>query len=1209
MNIPEWDSNSSTKECVICQSKWTLTNRRHHCRQCGRLVCERCSSYRIILDKLDQDEQVTSTVTSRRSSLGNRFSRNKKNANRPQRVCKGCFKTLNVKKERDTEINYQREREKALLNATSLVADTLLRVYFLDCSSKTICYDDTTTAADVCLLTCQNIPVALFEVVQDIKDPDQYRLVLSTESISDIVSRWKFNASSTAKLVVPIYNMELKKNASLSQISATKTVNLIKNNRNSLYGLNDFLEINENEGNHTAVSDATERTETSKANNVVKRLSLFSSRLSTASVTSNSFDPSSLMSMEDDDEQPPAPIVNSGINSCTDDIESMKQQLNDMQKKYNMLKSLFSKKQNNKDNNNVIGLYGSSDSYKRITDSGLLQVPNSSDTNSHASNNNNQMSSSLSPTRKFMSSGGKIPMSSASYTAMSTATSSPSANSYYKRMGRQTTLAASPAVTMVPPPSVNNNNFQSAFDMKVIADNYNSTYESSSPMKQSKRITTFDSNNIPYSPASSVYSNVSSNSDVNNSLLLGRDDITQIFDNVMGIAGNNSNNKSDTAQVAPDFTLLSRTFFFQLYGIESFCQRFDRLLAGLIRGQASSSSDDVPKKFVFNPSEILQLYEMVTSLGGLYEFVLQFTEDWNTIVKDWLLNLFKSELEALPLPRQYLSNVTTPSNTCGTEMLAAVVSCLDRENLIFEEDAAKILNDILEVCVEGGVPGPATPKGLTMSYIITLLKNLSDTLEFVIQLIKIFPPEINLIQIYTELLMNKLKNSIAPFISNNKGLSSIQETHRLLLFFDQHIRLLCRFGIDVSFIVELSNELLKQLVGLIVKILKNNLVALQDSEEKFMPEKLDGRNGKIGVCSKWPRELIKHTDEVLTLVVQGSYLLSQSRETLITTIIADGVKEFVASKQNPYLNKLKQFGLSSVESTPNLIKLIAFINNHHELIDSLNERKDIIINNDEIDDSGKARLNELYTMTVMTINEQQNLAVTSLINGVCFDIKESLKLLFKSNDTSNFAAVYSALGVSVKRSVHDASICSSAVGKLVNDLMKFHDNVLTVMLNQINKDTFLSIIIRNILSYVVETYIEMLLVNGIVLSANTHEILNGDVQLLQLLHTEYGHYLIGRDVVGNHRLESALKPIVDIIHLFRIMPRAMPEFVINDLQKDFGPATIKVWHQIMGIRGESKQVVDAIQASIVPGLSTSYDTATNFHHIAALDQLKVKKFK
>ncbi len=1202
MNTPEWDSNSSTKECVICQSKWTLTNRRHHCRQCGRLVCEKCSSYRIILDKLDQEEQATAASTGRRSSLGNRFTRNKKNSNRPQRVCKGCFKTLNVKKEREIEISNQREREKALLNATSLVADTLLRVYFLDCSSKTICFDETTTAADVCLLVCQNIPVALFEVIQDIKDPDQYRLVLSIESISDIVSRWKFNSSLTAKLVIPIYNMEsIKKNASLSQVSATKTVNLIKTTRNSLLGTNDFQSLNENEGvvsSNPAVSESNttnDKSENPRQSIISKRLSLFSPRLSTASVTSNSFDPSSLLSTEDDDEQPPTPNVNTLASSSTDEVETMKQQLNDMQKKYNMLKSLLNKK-NNKDNN-VVGLYGSSDSYKKITDS---------DTNSHSNSYNNQVSGSLSPTRKFTGSG-KASMSSSSYTAISTATSSPSTNLYYKRVGRQSTLA-SPAVTMVPPPTVNNSNFQSAFDMKVIADNYNSSYEASSPMKQSKRITTFDPNNVPYSPASSVHSNASTNSDVNNSLLLGRDDITQIFDNVMGI-GSNVNSKSDTVQPAPDFTLLSRTFFFQLYGIESFCQRFDQLLAGLIRGQPLSSNDDPTKKFIFSPGDILQLYEMVSSLGGLYEFVLQFTEDWNSSVKDWLLNIFKSELESLPMPRQHFSGASVPSNNAGTEMLAAVLSCLDRENLIYEEEVLKIIGDVFEVCVEGGVSTPATSKGLTMSYITTLLKNLSDTLEFVIQLIKIFPPEINLIQIYTELLMKKLKTAIAPFVSANRGLSSVQETHRLLLFFDQHIRLLCRFGVDVSFVVELSNELLKQLVGLIGKNLKNNLVALQDSEEKFMPEKLDGRNGKIGVSSKWPRELMKQTDEVLTLVVQGNYLLSQSRETLITTVITEGVKEFVGNKQNSYLGKIKQFGLSSVESTPNLIKLIAFINNHHELIDSMNERKEIFINNEEIDDSGKARLNELYTMTVMLINEQQNLAVTSLINGICLDIKECLKAVFKSNDTSSIATVYSALATTPKKPIHDATICSSVVGKLVNDLMKLHDNVLTVMLNQINKDTFLSIIIRNVLSYITETYIEMVLVNGLVLSTNTHEILNGDVQLLQLLHSEYGHYLISRDVSGSPRHESSLKPLLDIIHLFRITPRAMPEFVTNDLQKDFGSNTLKVWHQIMSIRGESKQVVDAIQASIMPGLSNLSDAATNYHNIAAFDQLKIKKFK
>lgn len=42
----EWQADSTADGCSICDLKWTLVNRRHHCRACGRLVCDTCSRTR-----------------------------------------------------------------------------------------------------------------------------------------------------------------------------------------------------------------------------------------------------------------------------------------------------------------------------------------------------------------------------------------------------------------------------------------------------------------------------------------------------------------------------------------------------------------------------------------------------------------------------------------------------------------------------------------------------------------------------------------------------------------------------------------------------------------------------------------------------------------------------------------------------------------------------------------------------------------------------------------------------------------------------------------------------------------------------------------------------------------------------------------------------------------------------------------------------------
>ena len=39
-----WAPDTSSKDCSVCHASFSLFNRRHHCRACGCLVCDKCSS-------------------------------------------------------------------------------------------------------------------------------------------------------------------------------------------------------------------------------------------------------------------------------------------------------------------------------------------------------------------------------------------------------------------------------------------------------------------------------------------------------------------------------------------------------------------------------------------------------------------------------------------------------------------------------------------------------------------------------------------------------------------------------------------------------------------------------------------------------------------------------------------------------------------------------------------------------------------------------------------------------------------------------------------------------------------------------------------------------------------------------------------------------------------------------------------------------------
>ncbi|KAG5677152.1 hypothetical protein PVAND_006934 [Polypedilum vanderplanki] len=54
-----WVPDNETVSCMCCKkSKFSLLNRRHHCRRCGRVVCAECTRNRILLPKLYNDLMV-----------------------------------------------------------------------------------------------------------------------------------------------------------------------------------------------------------------------------------------------------------------------------------------------------------------------------------------------------------------------------------------------------------------------------------------------------------------------------------------------------------------------------------------------------------------------------------------------------------------------------------------------------------------------------------------------------------------------------------------------------------------------------------------------------------------------------------------------------------------------------------------------------------------------------------------------------------------------------------------------------------------------------------------------------------------------------------------------------------------------------------------------------------------------------------------------
>ncbi|KAH6888689.1 FYVE zinc finger-domain-containing protein [Thelonectria olida] len=48
-SLPRWQSDAEVTYCPICRAQFSFFVRKHHCRKCGRVVCNSCSPHRIII--------------------------------------------------------------------------------------------------------------------------------------------------------------------------------------------------------------------------------------------------------------------------------------------------------------------------------------------------------------------------------------------------------------------------------------------------------------------------------------------------------------------------------------------------------------------------------------------------------------------------------------------------------------------------------------------------------------------------------------------------------------------------------------------------------------------------------------------------------------------------------------------------------------------------------------------------------------------------------------------------------------------------------------------------------------------------------------------------------------------------------------------------------------------------------------------------------
>lgn len=46
----QWQDSSSVTACARCQKKFSMTKRKHHCRECGNVFCSKCTAFQVVVN-------------------------------------------------------------------------------------------------------------------------------------------------------------------------------------------------------------------------------------------------------------------------------------------------------------------------------------------------------------------------------------------------------------------------------------------------------------------------------------------------------------------------------------------------------------------------------------------------------------------------------------------------------------------------------------------------------------------------------------------------------------------------------------------------------------------------------------------------------------------------------------------------------------------------------------------------------------------------------------------------------------------------------------------------------------------------------------------------------------------------------------------------------------------------------------------------------
>lgn len=872
--------------------------------------------------------------------------------------------SLPVRSAKDDQQKYEQERKNKLMEASSVVSPTLIRVFFLDCTFRAVKYSESTTVKEIAEKMSPHLSVAMFEVESDVRVASQLRILRDDTYVATVVQQWEEAGFERSKFVIPVYNMD---------------ETLVSGGKQRVRSAAPMRERNfstipsSNGGSSVAVSSGGKSMIGVPSLTSVRSTDMYQSVMGNSVVSSptqnsghEGMDSSYLMSS-------PGSLHSAlpggeSTREVSGELKELREKFDKLQKKYDILRNILKKRGGRTE---IARTPGGGTETRKTRKGGAMAA------------DQRQASPKVRervPEESIVLCGWLEKLSD------------------YKRVwnNRYFVLKESGDLSYYynEPRGVNEDN-KFCLNLKDVTRVVRSSRELAfTVVSESARV-------VLHAPWKSSFDEwFEGIQELRTHLVmggaeaaLGESDVKEEVDGGESEAKDKATDKVDVAldlvfdtdqfDMDNNRKVTARVFIDNVAMVDEFFYRFD--------------SDYLTQTFnhaAVSPDHLTQAHELTSAMQVLYTNLLGYGERWSNMFRSWLLKSLKTHM-TLPVQRP--------------DLLMSVVQCLSNEHMLHAPETVKEVENAIESCLGGDLEGQGgveeqgetdsngrmwhnavnddlggigkgekgREEGGEVEQLLRTVKSMIDSLFIVVDdLVPMLPPDFNVLSLFQKAVEERINQKVGVFYRNHKDNLDVDELLNLLSWADNHKHVMGRFGIH-----SLSQEFLAMESDLFTKYSQQ----VSNLQLQWQKRIMENENSHVvssihdgSKISSWPEDLIGCVGLQLQLAI--TRLQGDSIEKICCLCVG-----LLEDFQRQMAQKFEGDGGIDELSVE---RMCVFSNDCFRFADLLQDQGGLV---DNLTPEAAEKVTDKISDIIMLFSSLSNVSLEGIVGVMCADIEDELK--------------------------------------------------------------------------------------------------------------------------------------------------------------------------------------------------------------------------